>query len=268
MPYLTRTGDRKIYFEYHLGERTPVMLIHGWGMSTRVWDVTAAALIDAGHAVIVFDQRGCGLSDKDFAENSIVESAHDAVALLKHLRVEAAVLNGWSLGAAVAVAAAHQIGPACLGLILTGGATPRYVQCDDFPLGGAPGSTAQTVKLLRQERVDFLAGLTKAIYAVPQSAAVEDWLWFMFMQASHTADRALVDLDTLDQREMLANLDVPVLSVVGGKDGIVPPEIGRIAARMAKRGELVEFPGCGHAPFLEDWPAYKAALFQFLHSIG
>jgi non-heme chloroperoxidase len=267
MPYLTIADDRKIYFEHHVGKRTPVMLIHGWGMSTRVWDTTASALIDAGHAVILFDQRGCGLSDKDFAENSISRSARDAAALLSHLHVDRVVLNGWSLGGAVAVATADWIKTTCVGLVLTTGATPRYIQAIDFPHGGVAGSAAETVHTLRQDRVNFLAALTKAVYAVPQSAAVESWLWSTFMQTSHTADGALIDLDTLDQREMLANLDVPVLSMVGGKDVVVAPEIGRIAARMAKRGRLVEFPHCGHAPFLEDWPAYKAALLDFLRSV-
>jgi pimeloyl-[acyl-carrier protein] methyl ester esterase len=268
MPYLTVADDRKIYFEHHLGKRVPVLLIHGWGMSTRIWDVTASALIDAGHAVILFDQRGSGLSDKDFAENSIAQSAQDTAALVEHLRIDRVVLNGWSLGGAIAVAAADRIGPACVGLVLTTAATPRYVQSADFPHGGAPGSTAQTVKILRQDRVNFLAALTKAVYAVPQSAAVESWLWSVFMQTSHTADSALMDLDSLDQREILAKIEAPVLSIVGGKDVFVAPEIGRIAARIAKRGQLVEFPHCGHAPFLEDWPAYQSALFEFLQIVG
>ena len=106
MAYLNTEDARRIYFEYYPGNKVPVMLIHGWGMSCRVWDTTLVALQAAGHAVVSYDQRGCGSSDKDFNEVSITSSARDAVALLAHLGIERAVLNGWSLGGAIAVEAA------------------------------------------------------------------------------------------------------------------------------------------------------------------
>jgi pimeloyl-ACP methyl ester carboxylesterase len=80
MAYLAVADDRKIYFEHYPGKGLPVLLIHGWGMSCRIWDTTLVALQDAGHAVVSFDQRGCGSSDKDFPEISIEQSAADAAA--------------------------------------------------------------------------------------------------------------------------------------------------------------------------------------------
>ena len=110
MAYLKTEDARRIYFEYYPGNKVPVMLIHGWGMSCRVWDTTLVALQAEGHAVVSYDQRGCGSSDKDFNEVSITSSARDAVALLAHLGIERAVLNGWSLGGAIAVEAASTLG--------------------------------------------------------------------------------------------------------------------------------------------------------------
>ena len=122
--------------------------------------------------------------------------------------------------------------------------------------------------LLREDRANFLSNLAKAVCAVPPAPAVENWLWGMFMQASPGADNALAGLDTLDQREILAGLGAPLLSIVGGKDVIVPPEIGRFAAKLAPRGRSAEFENCGHAPFLEDGPRYRKILLEFLGSIG
>ena len=259
--------ERSIYYEHYEGRGLPVILIHGWGMSCRVWDTTLVSLREAGHAVLTFDQRGCGQSDKDFEENSIEASAGDVVKLAKHLGLSRAVVNGWSLGGAIAVAAAARLGSTCAGVVLTVGASPRYTHSPDFPHGGPPGSTAQTVALLRADRANFLWNLTKAICAMPQSPAVENWLWGIFMQASPGADAALAGLDTLDQRGILAELRVPLLSVVGGKDAVVPPEIGRAAAKLAPRGRVAEFENCGHAPFLEDGPRYRATLLEFLGAL-
>ena len=267
MARLAVDGERSIYYEHYAGRGLPVLLIHGWGMNCRVWDTTLVSLLQAGHAVASFDQRGCGQSDKDFEQNSIDVSAGDVATLAMHLGLRRAVLNGWSLGGAIAVAAAERLGGACAGVVLTAGASPRYTQAADFPYGGPPGSSGQTVALLREDRANFLWNLTKATCAVPQSPAVENWLWGMFMQASPGADAALAGLDTLDQRRILAALVPPLLSIIGGKDAIVPPEIGRAAAKLAPRGRVAEFENCGHAPFLEDGPRYRKALLEFLGSL-
>ena len=42
--------------------RPPVVLVHGWGMSCRVWDTVLPVLLDAGHEVVSLDHRGCGAS--------------------------------------------------------------------------------------------------------------------------------------------------------------------------------------------------------------
>lgn len=267
MPYL-KVDDRQIYFEHHAGAKLPVLLIHGWGASVRVWDTTLPALLDAGHAVIAFDQRGCGDSDKDFATVSIEAAARDAVALLRHLGVARVALNGWSLGGAISVAAAVELGSACAGIVLTTAASPRYVQAPDFPHGPPAGTATQTVGLLRADRATFLDMLSKGCCAKSPSPAVDAWLWSIFMRTSPKADATLAELDVIDQRATLAALDAPVLSIYGGKDTIVAPDIGRSVANYAKRTTLVEFPDCGHAPFLEDGPRYRAVLLDFLGRLG
>ena len=88
------------------------------------------------------------------------------------------------------------------------------------------------------------------------------------MQTSPVADDALAELDVLDQRDILKGLNVPVLSVVGGKDVIVAPDVCRSVADYAKQCKVVEFDACGHAPFIEDGPGYRAALMDFLQSLG
>lgn len=266
MGHLNVEGDRRIYFEDHHGDKLPVLLVHGWGMSCRVWDTTTAALVDAGHRVVCFDQRGCGASDKDFATVSVDAGADDIVRLVESLALKRVVLNGWSLGGALAAAAADRLGERCAGLVLTGGATPRYVQADDFPYGGPPGSVAETVAALRSNRTPFLHGLARAVCAKDPGDGVVDWLWLIFQQTSPAADAALAELDHLDQRQLLARLETPVLAFVGSEDGFVAPDVGRAAAEMTS-AKLVEFPGCGHAPFLEERDGYLSELQAFLDTL-
>ena len=85
MAYLCVDGERRIYYEHYFGGRITVVLAHGWGMGCRVWDGTIARLQDAGVGVVAYDQRGCGRSDKDFADVSIEALGGDLVALCDHL---------------------------------------------------------------------------------------------------------------------------------------------------------------------------------------
>jgi len=268
MGYLERENGRRLYFEDHAGPGLPVVLIHGWAMSGRVWDATMGALHANGHRVITFDQRGCGLSDKDFATSRIADSGGDVLALCKKLGLARVVLNGWSLGGAVAVDAAARLKDRCAGVVLTCGACPRYTRADDFPHGGEISDVTGTVAAVARDRASVLRGVTKVVCAKPVGEAVEDWMWSIFMQSTPCADASLTDLAQVDQRALLAALKPPLLAMVGSADVFTPPGIGEAAAALAPHGSLVRFEGCGHAPFLEDFDAYMAALNGFLAGLG
>jgi pimeloyl-[acyl-carrier protein] methyl ester esterase len=263
MAYL-ETPEGRVYYEHHAGSRLPVLLIHAWAMSTRVWDTTLVALQEVGHEVIAFDQRGCGLSDKDFGDFSIGSIAGDAVAICDAIGLERLAVNGWSLGGAVATETAHRLGSRCAGLVLTCGASPRYTQAEGFPHGGTADDVKATVASILPDRAGFFHAISRAVCAKPVSEAALDWMWSIFMQAAPGADRSLAELGTIDQRDILAALAIPVLSILGSEDVFTPPAIGEFAAAAARNGRAVRFEGCGHGPMFEEYDRYCAELLGFL----
>ena len=264
MAYLEREDGKRVYFEDHGNGDAALVLIHGWGMNLRTWDCSLPALIAAGPRVVALDHRGCGQSDKDFADMGIEAIAGDVCALVEHLGLKRVVLNGWSLGGAVAVSAASALGPACVGLVLTCGATPAYLQKPEFPHGGTEEAMAETVAALSSDRVNFLHTLAQGVCATPVSEATVEWLWRIFMDASPRAAETLAQLGPLDQREQLAGLNTPILAFVGGQDAVVDPAVCRSVADYNTGARLVELPDVGHAPFLEDAPRYQQELTGFL----
>ena len=266
MGYLQTASGGRIYFEDHQpggNSNATMLLVHGWGMSIRCWDPILPALLDAGLRVVALDHRGCGNSDKDFEDMSINAIAADTAQLVEHLGLDQVILNGWSLGGAVVVAAADLLGARCAGLVLTGGATPIYTQKSDFEAGGTAADVAGTLEAYHTNRVDFLHGLSQIVCEKEVGANVEHWFWQIFLQASPTAAATLGELAQLDQRALLLSLNLPVLSIFGDHDGFVAPDICRWVGDNHPRATNVELPGVGHAPFIEAREDYLAAVINF-----
>ncbi len=264
MAYLERETGRRVYYEDNGSGPDAVILIHGWGMGLRLWDYTLGALVDAGYRVIALDHRGCGQSDKDFDDMGISAIAGDVVALADALGLQRVVLNGWSLGGAVAVEAAAQLADKCSGLVLTCGATPAYLQKPDFPHGGTEEALAETLAAMAADRANFLMALSQGVCAGEVSDTIIQWMWQSFMEASPQAARTLAELGPLDQRATVSSLTMPILSFVGALDAVVDPAVCRSITQYNTAARVVEFDSAGHAPFIEDPARYNSELTDFI----
>lgn len=265
MGFLPVENDRSIYFEHHRGNGRPIVLIHGWGATTRAWDTTLPALRANGNEVVTVDLRCCGRSDKDFDDVSIAALATDIVRLVDHLGLDRPVINGWSLGGAVATAAVAELGDRASALVLTGGASPRYTAVDDWPHGGSVADVEGVLAAAAANRADTFRGVAAAVCAESPGEAVLDSIWDMFMAMGPRGDDSLRDLATIDLRKEITSLEVPILLLHGRADTFVPFSAAEAVPALNPRAEVVEFPASGHAPFLEERDRYLAELTGFLN---
>src|SRR5262249_34072348 len=82
----------------------PVVLLHGFPQHAGAWDKVWPSLVDAGHWVVLPDQRGYspGARPPDGRASSATELAADVLALLDELGLAAAHLVGHDWGGGVA----------------------------------------------------------------------------------------------------------------------------------------------------------------------
>jgi pimeloyl-[acyl-carrier protein] methyl ester esterase len=264
--YKTGCG-RKIHFEHFRGSKRPVLLIHGWAMSTEIWASLIEQLVMAGHEVVAMDHRGCGRSDRDFEDMSIKAIASDAAGIAAKLNLSQTVINGWSLGGMIAAETASRLGERAAGLVLTCPASPRLTPASDFPYGAAPESYTQMPAALATDRAGFFHNIAGAVCAKDVGQAAIDWMWSIFMGSGPFVFQSIVDASDQDQRQLLGELKIPVLAILGGSDVFVQPEIGQQAAACAQNGRTAIFEESGHAPFLEEPDRYIATLLEFLDQI-
>lgn len=100
-----RVDNGGVGIEYEVtGEGRPVVLIHGFPDSGKLWRNQVSALADAGFKVIVPDMRGYGASDKptDIEQYNILYLVADIGAVLDDAGVDRAHVVGHDWGAAVA----------------------------------------------------------------------------------------------------------------------------------------------------------------------
>jgi pimeloyl-[acyl-carrier protein] methyl ester esterase len=269
MTYFTTNAGPRIYFEHHAGRHATMVLVHGWGMSCQVWDDTVDVLQRAGVGVVTYDQRGCGRSHESSTDMSIETLGADLADLCTHLKLRMPVLNGWSLGAAVAVDAAARLAGRVAGLVLTCGATPRYTRAADFPFGGTEQDLKAMLGALAADRTSVLKGLYQdAVFARNVDESIKRRCFAIALTAMPCADASLAALARLDQRTTLERIIAPALVVIGTADRVVAPDTGRAAARCLPNARSLELDGCGHAPFFETPDVYHGALLDFVSRLS
>jgi pimeloyl-ACP methyl ester carboxylesterase len=90
-----------MYFELH-GAGIPVVLLHGWSLSGKVFYKNVPEIAKR-YQVIIPDLRGHGWSSKELQGNTIDQYAKDIHALLEYLGIKKFVLCGWSLSVVLAL---------------------------------------------------------------------------------------------------------------------------------------------------------------------
>ena len=98
--YAEVNGTKSYYEDEGTGH--PLVLIHGWPMSARMWDEQVRVL-KAHYRVIRYDRRGFGRSPgTPWHESSAEHDPADLAALLQYLKITHAYILGHSQGGSVA----------------------------------------------------------------------------------------------------------------------------------------------------------------------
>jgi len=247
-----------------VGAGSPVVLVHGWSLSSAVFE-TEASLLARERRVIAPDLRGHGRSPP--GPFSLADLARDLAALLARLGAERAVLVGWSLGAQVALAALPLVRPRLSALVLVAG-TPRFTEGEGWP----HGLPAQAVEVLahrvRRDPARAMARFFDGMFAegeLDEAARVR----VRALRASiplPDPPAALAGLDLLareDLRGALGAVDLPVLLVHGERDPICSAGASRAMAAALPGARVAVLPGAGHAPFLARPGALADAVLSF-----
>jgi pimeloyl-ACP methyl ester carboxylesterase len=262
----------ELYFEDH-GTGDPVVLIHAWPMSSRVWEAQVPVLVGAGHRVIAYDRRGFGWSSQPWDGYDYDTLTADLRVLLEHLDVRDATLVGYSMGGGEVVRyiATHGTDRVARA-VLVATALPYRLKADDNPEGDADDALAtQFQQAVKQDRLAFLEGFVKTWFgAGPQADLVSQAQRSYLLQiAAFASPKGTLDclesITRTDFRADLGKVTVPTLLIHGDSDAGVPLEVTARRSHEAIAGsELVVIKGGAHGLVVTHAEEVNDALLDFL----
>ncbi len=275
MPHITvgqeNSGPIELYYEDH-GTGAPVVLIHGYPLSSRAWDKQVPVLLEAGHRVITYDRRGFGASSQPASGYDYDTFAADLDSLLATLDLTDVTLVGHSMGTGEVTRYLGTYGSARITRgVLVSPIPPFLLHTDDNP-EGLPGSLfdgfaqaagADTPAWMKGfldnfYNMDVLGGTLVSEQAFQAS-------WNVATAASAAAAVACIPTWVTDFRADLAKIDVPMLVIQGDADRILPfPNTGQRLPGLIKDMQLVVIEGGPHAIAWTHADQVKTALLSFL----
>jgi pimeloyl-ACP methyl ester carboxylesterase len=269
----------------HANGRT-VVLLHGKNFCAGTWEATIRALSGAGYRVVAPDQIGFCKSTKPARyQYSFQQLAANTQALLGHLGIQRSTVIGHSTGGMLATRYALLYPAQVDRLVLV-----NPIGLEDWKALGVPWRSVDdwyarelktTAEAIRQyEQATYYAGQWR-----PEYDRWVEMLAGMYRGSGKeiVAWSSALLYDMIFTQPVLYEFDqvkAPALLLIGqkdntaiGKDAAPPelkkklgeyPRLGREAARRFPHATLVEFPGLGHAPQIQDPAQFHKTLLENL----
>jgi pimeloyl-ACP methyl ester carboxylesterase len=252
------------YSEAGSGE-TPVVLLHGYPFNRSMWREQVEAL-SKNYRVITPDLRGHGETSAEPASTSMAAMARDVAALLDDLGIERACLGGLSMGGYVTFSFYSLFRERVLALILA----------DTRPQGDteeAARKREQQAEQILKEGMESIADdflkkvLTPATLSErPQIVArVREMITRTNPAGAAAALRAMATRP--DQTNLLPEINVPALIIVGSEDTLTTPKDAELMRREIPDSRLKIIEGAAHLSNLERSAEFTDALSHFLDEL-
>ncbi len=255
---LAEVNRTRLHYE-SAGRGPAIVLLNGGGLDSRMWDDQFAAFAEL-YRVLRYDYRGSGRSEPATEKYSHLDDLH---ALLEFLKVEIAVLVGASVGGALAMDYTLAYPKRVRGLVLV-----------------SPGLSGYALSEATRERVAAMLTAAREGNALEFAKKVLDDPHFIPANenppAREKARQILIDNIERFQTEdlalpparpaagRLAEIGVPALILLGGRDHPEQLAIGEALESGIRGSKTVVFFGAGHMVNLENPDRFNKTVLEFL----
>ncbi len=276
MPYVNVPQFAGLDLQLHyqdFGQGPPVVLIHGWPLSSRTWEAQTGPLVAAGHRVIAYDRRGFGGSSQPWEGYDYDTLAQDLHILLNTLDLDGVTLVGFSMGGGEVARYVGKYGTERVAKAVFAAAVPPCLyQSDSNPEGVVSDADIATKEqAVLQDRLEFLDEFTqkfftpkggKLLVSEAQRAYARHIAAFASAKGTHDCIGAF---SRTDFRDDLKKFSIPTLVIHGDSDQTVPFEVSGARTHQAIAGSRLHLiKGGPHGCNLSHAQEFNQALLDFL----
>ncbi len=245
-----------------VGQGQPLVLIHGWGMHSGVWQALVKRL-SKQYMLYLVDLPGHGHSRpiEPYHLHALADEVAEVIPGVSDVL-------GWSLGGLVAQRIALNQPDRIRRLILVS-STPCFVERADWQHGVDETIFTDFAGKVNQDyKHTIMQFLTlqcmKARDARPTIKQLRQSFDAKPTPTQTTLLRALQILLATDMRDEIADVRKPVLLIHGDRDNLAPVQAAHWMAQQLPMGFLRVISGAAHAPFLSHSEQFVETLNQFL----
>jgi pimeloyl-ACP methyl ester carboxylesterase/DNA-binding CsgD family transcriptional regulator len=212
--------------------------------------------------LVVFDKRGCGMSDPALEPPTFEDRLSDLRAVMDAAGVERASLFGTSEGGGVAIRFAVAR-PQRVASVVAFGSFARALRTPDYPWGWSDG---QFEDILSEIETTWLQGAELRNPSLQHDERYRRWFTrYLRLAASPGMLRDLMRANAAgDLRPVLPQVQQPTLVLHRRGDVWVKVEHGRYLASQIPNARLVELEGADHWPWIGDAEPVLAEVQAFL----
>ncbi|MGO4389361.1 3-oxoadipate enol-lactonase [Microvirga sp. 2YAF29] len=239
-----------------------LVFINSLGSDLRIWQEIVPAFTDR-YRVVLYDERGHGLSDAPPAPYTMDEHTDDLFALLDHLKIESAALVGLSVGGMIAQRAAVWAPQRVRALVL----------CCTAAKIGTPQSWAERIDAVEQGGVESVVEAVLQRWFTPafrESRADEcaGWRNMLAHTPAHGYAGTCAAIRDADLTADAGRIAVPTLCVAGDQDGSTPADVVQGTANLIPGARFALIEGAGHIPCVEQPTILSGLIANHLREAG
>jgi pimeloyl-ACP methyl ester carboxylesterase/DNA-binding CsgD family transcriptional regulator len=267
-----RSGDVNIAYQVVGDGPIDLVLVLGWvSHLAYVWELPAMATflnrLASFSRLILFDKRGCGMSDRVHPLPTLEQRMDDVRAVMDAAGSKRAALLGISEGGVMSALFAATYPERAAGLIIDG-SYPSALRRPGYPWGITEEQFEQNLVRAR-ETWDKVIGMQRYAPSQVNNPEVANW-WATFRQMSASpgdaADLMRMNL-LIDIRDILPAIQVPTLIVHARGDMIAPIEAGRYFAEHIPGAKILELKSDDHWPYFGDADQVIGEVQEFLTGV-
>jgi len=245
------------------GESGPkIVLLHGWGCSTKMMEPVAKGLLP-NHRVLMIDFPGHGKSGEPPEPWGVPEYAECLKEILEELDFAPCSVIAHSFGCRVATWAAGEWPELFDKIVLTGAAGIRKKETED--------SKRRSEKYQKKKKI--LMGMKNLPFLKNVAEKLEEKLRRKYGSPDYVAlspemRKTFVKVISQDLRERYPMMKQSTLLIWGDQDTETPLEFGKEMEKLIPDAGLVIFEGGGHFAYLEQIGRFNRVVSYFLSEVN